>query len=241
MSRVLAVSMAFFLGCVVCYSQDAENPVKQIPVPARKAWEKAEKAVARNRESYEDANAKALALLARELEKSNQTVAKSEEIVKQFRDHIASLDAKAIPPAPPPPLKDTFVFNGHRYQIVLETLSWTDAKKACEAKGGYLAVIDKKDEYLALAKILKDYMNANNQQLGNDAVVWLGALRSKETKQWMWADNTKMLFSQWEPHFPLPEQDRDFVFMKMATGTLLNFWDQVLPSAFYLCEWDKVR
>lgn len=239
--RLLIVTTLFLqLFSAVCTAQDpVENPPTPIPASAKKAWEKAEKNIRRNRDIYEEANAKALALLARDLEKLTPPVS-VDELVRQCRGYIVSLDAKAAPPVAPPPSKDTFAFNGHRYQIVLETLSWTDAKKWCEERGGYLAIVDSRAEHGFITQMLQAYRNANIQRLGEDNV-WIGVTKDAQTKQWKWADGTKMMYSDWEPHFPLPEETRDYTVMKMTNGKWVNMWDRVTPGVYFLCEWDKLR
>lgn len=239
--RLVLLAFVFSHLCfTVCTAQEAEqNQPKPIPAAAKKVWEKAEKAIGRNRENYEEANAKALASLAKDLEKLNPPVA-VDDLMQQFRGYVVSLDAKAAPPVIPPPTKDTFSFNGHKYQIVLETLSWSDAKKWCEERGGYLAVIDSRAEHNFVTQVLQTYRNANIQRLGEDNV-WVGATKDVETKQWKWIDGQKMLYSDWEPHFPLMEEARDYALMKMSTGKWFNLWDRVTPGIYFLCEWDKMR
>lgn len=234
----LSLALAVLFASAICFAQDPEpTQTKPVPPAAKKAWEKAEKAIERNRENYEEANAKSLAVLAKDLEKLNPAVP-VDDLVQQFRGYIASLDAKAAPPAPPPPNKDTFVFNGHRYQVVLETLTWTDAKKWCEDRGGYLAILDSKPEHTAVRNALLAYQKANAQRLGSFEV-YIGARRDPATKKWSWVNNTPMLYSDWHPHFPLGEANRDFVCLSAENGRFGNKWDDVTPNFYFLCEWDQ--
>jgi hypothetical protein len=234
----LFLAVAVLSASAICFAQDPEPaPTKPVPPAAKKAWEKAEKAIERNRENYEEANTKSLAVLAKDLEKLNPAVP-VDDLVQQFRGYIASLDAKAAPPAPPPPNKDTFVFNGHRYQVVLETLSWSDAKKWCEDRGGYLAILDSKPEHTAVRNALLVYQKANIQRLG-DFEVWIGASRDPAAKKWLWVNNTAMLYSDWEAHFPIGQEKRDFAVLNATVGNFRNFWDDVRPNLYFLCEWDQ--
>lgn len=236
----LVLAVAVLSASAICFAQDPEpSPTKPVPPAAKKAWEKAEKAIERNRENYEEANAKSLAVLAKDLEKLNPAVP-VDDLVQQFRGYIASLDAKAAPPAPPPPNKDTFVYNGHRYQVVLQMLSWSDAKKWCEDRGGYLAILDTKPEHTAVRNALLAYQKANAQRL-NNFDVWIGASRDPATKQWSWVNNTPMLYSEWEAHFPLGDANRDFAALSSVVGNFRNSWDNVHPNIYFLCEWDNLR
>lgn len=45
---------------------------------------------------------------------------------------------------------------GHRYELLVEDISWTDAEKRCKEKGGYLATITTKEEFDVVTKQIED-------------------------------------------------------------------------------------
>lgn len=57
---------------------------------------------------------------------------------------------------------------GHRYELVVEDLTWTDAAAACEAKGGYLATITSFEEWERITEQI-----ASEEK--NNITFWVGA------------------------------------------------------------------
>ncbi len=213
--------------------QEAEEP-KPVPTAAKKAWEKYEKQVQKNRETYDKANEKVLALLQKELEKLNPPV-KVDALVHQFQqDAIVKLDAYAKPPAPPPPnLRDgVVVFRGHRYKLFIEELSWEDARKKCEDLGGHLLVIEDNNEHEFLKKEMRDFATAN-PQLPKFWHVWLG-LRYDETRdKWFSPDGRHQPFSSWERKTPGQERAA----MRQTNGNWFSMPDNAIQ--YFICEWVK--
>ena len=74
----------------------------------------------------------------------------------------------------------------HRYQLVTEARTWSDAQAYCEAHGGYLATVESADEYQQVLSVLPS---------SGTAVVWLGASRVGDG--WEWVDGEPMNFSAW--------------------------------------------
>lgn len=74
----------------------------------------------------------------------------------------------------------------HRYQVITEARTWSDAQAWCEANGGYLATVESADEYQHILDILPS---------SGTSVVWLGATRSGDT--WQWVDGEPMSFTAW--------------------------------------------
>lgn len=220
------------------FSQEAPNgkPQQRLPVAVMKSWEKAEKQVQRNRETYDKANEKVIAGLQKDLEKVNPPV-KVEEIIEQFqKDAIAQLDAEAKPPAPPPPDKGVAVFNGHRYKLVLENLSWEDAKQKCEGMGGHLLTIENRAELEFMVKVTSAFLK-QNQDMNTESRVWLGMKRDKANGQFVPLNGQPQLFSNWLEGSPKPNED--FVQMYFQNGLWTSRMNSAEPIVFYICEWDK--
>jgi len=66
----------------------------------------------------------------------------------------------------------------YRYEIIKGNVSWSEAKAACEAKGGYLATINSAEEYATICALADD---------SGLTYLWLGANLPAGTTQWKWS------------------------------------------------------
>ncbi|MBQ8983112.1 MAG: zinc-ribbon domain-containing protein [Lachnospiraceae bacterium] len=100
----------------------------------------------------------------------------------------------------------------HRYEIIVGDITWTDAKAACEARGGYLATITSEEEYDQICA-LADQSNVK--------YLWLGANIHSVDDTWGqngWLTGEAWTYERWYPGEP-SKTDLD--------GT----------EEFYLCMW----
>ena len=225
-----AFLVCFMSGSVV--GQDAKKPMPKVPASAQNAWNKAEKAVQKNRGVYEEANAKAINLLAKELGKINQPDA--DDILKTFQNYIAGLDAAEAPPPPPPPDKNVVLFNGHRYKLFLKAVSWDDAQKECAALGGHLLTIADSNEQAAIDNALKTFRE-QHPELPNMAKIWLGFTQDKAQQKWINLQGQPQLYQNWEPLQPKDYHDKAAVFFRHGRW----FSSDTKGPHFFICEWDK--
>lgn len=101
----------------------------------------------------------------------------------------------------------------YRYEVIKSDMSWTEAKAACEAKGGYLATINSQEEYETICQL------ADRSGL---TYLWLGACLPSENAVWAstgWIDGEAWTFENWYPGEPSKVD---------ADGT----------KELYLCMWD---
>lgn len=75
--------------------------------------------------------------------------------------------------------------DGHRYEIFRETLTWEEAKAACEAKGGHLATITSPEE-----QKLIESLNTQNSKL------WIGGYKNS-AGQWCWVTGEPWEYQNW--------------------------------------------
>ncbi|WP_306488480.1 S-layer homology domain-containing protein [Agathobaculum sp.] len=68
-------------------------------------------------------------------------------------------------------------FNGHRYERIEEGMTWKQAKKYCEDRGGHLATITSSAEQEAIMQLVKN---------GEKAQYWLGGTDEAEEGEWEW-------------------------------------------------------
>ncbi len=113
---------------------------------------------------------------------------------------LAGVDAASASPSPSPQVsasapvaatKDAptgvLTFNGHRYQFVPGTFTWTEAKAKAESLGGHLATLTSKEEAEWAKKI---YLTRENTAL------WLGGYRTPDDK-WHWVTGEPWTFADW--------------------------------------------
>lgn len=81
---------------------------------------------------------------------------------------------------------DTVVFNGHKYQVFDESVTWYEAKEKCEALGGHLVTITSKEENAAISKLISDY---------NKSFYWIGATDEKVEGEWEWVNGEKFQYN----------------------------------------------
>lgn len=237
MSRIFFFAFLLFHALTIpSFAQDppeGDPPAKRLPLKVLQAWENAERRVQKNREIYDTANAKALELFQKEVEKIKPPL-NVEEVVRQFQQEaIVALDAKAKPPAPPPPQKGVAVFNGHRYRLVEECLSYEDAKKQCEEWGGNLLVIDDRNEQEFIQKAIKDYI-AQTPAFPDDYAFWLGITRNQK-KTWVSVTGKEQKYFRWYAVEP-----RDwYAHARIYPDGLWHSNEPKASKIFFICEWDK--
>ena len=77
---------------------------------------------------------------------------------------------------------DAVEFDGHFYEVVNDGMSWTDAKAACEERGGHLVIITSQDEESFIEDLIEDNRD------GDIYHYWLGATDEEEEGIWKWVD-----------------------------------------------------
>ena len=83
----------------------------------------------------------------------------------------------------------------HRYEVVRADISWTDAKAACEAKGGHLATITSDEEFDTIVSQVKQ----NGLEFA-----WLGGQTASGSTEHdgEWITGEPFTFSRWYPGEP---------------------------------------
>lgn len=118
----------------------------------------------------------------------------------------------------------------HRYQIFGETLSWEQAKAACEAMGGHLATITSASEQRVIE-------NLNDQEKN----LWIGA-SCDGNGNWSWVTGEQWSYTNWNDGEPnnssnvLPNENCAALWPK-GWNDLAN--DNLYEQSGYICEWDS--
>jgi len=124
-----------------------------------------------------------------------------------------------------------FAGNGHRYEVINKSMTWTKAKEDCEKRGGYLATITSKEEQ----EFIKDLIKKSKA-----ASYWLGGYR--EDKDWKWVTGETFSFTNWLPGQPDNTGGHENYLMCVKQGQWNdnpNINSAYGNSSFgYICEWD---
>jgi serine/threonine protein kinase/Leucine-rich repeat (LRR) protein len=83
-------------------------------------------------------------------------------------------------------------FNGHRYLLVEEQLTWEQADAKARAMGGHLATITDKNEDEFVRKQLL-------AALPDERLAWIGAQKPQEFSAWAWVTGEPWSYSAWLP------------------------------------------
>ncbi|MCR5783195.1 MAG: hypothetical protein K6G90_10740 [Clostridia bacterium] len=135
-------------------------------------------------------------------------------------------------------------YNSHRYEI-FETagLSWTEAKEACEKKGGHLATITSEGE--------QNYLEACLKKSSNDSYgYYLGATLNSTTDNYAWITGEDWTYDNWRQGEP---SKSGYYGETETVLSILNYtyafgWNDVGemgasndPECMgFICEWDDV-
>lgn len=145
-------------------------------------------------------------------------------------------------------------WNGHRYQVFGEALTWEQAKSRCESLGGHLATITSQAEQNYIVSLLGEVQGNDGSVAGNSGGIgyygaysrywvtidgevqgnyWLGA-RADDSGLWHWETNEE--FERQYQNFAADQPDGSGTYLRMdSTGR----WDDVFGgTAGFICEWD---
>ncbi len=117
----------------------------------------------------------------------------------------------------------------HRYEIYYDTLTWEEAKAACEAKGGHLATItSEKEQYLL------ELCNDKDQKL------WIGGYKNADG-QWCWVTGEPWEYENWGEGEP--NNSSNVVAGENCAAMWPRKWNDLANSnvyeqSGYICEWE---
>lgn len=117
----------------------------------------------------------------------------------------------------------------HKYEIFRETLTWEEAKAACEAKGGHLATITSQEEQKMI-----ESLNAQNSKL------WIGGYKNS-AGQWCWVTGELWKYQNWGDGEP--NNSSNVVADESCVAVWPEKWNDLANSnvyeqSGYICEWE---
>ena len=128
-------------------------------------------------------------------------------------------------------------FQGHSYYIFDGNCNtWEEASKYCKSRGGYLAVIESREE----DDFLFSYMVDSGR-----SEVYFGLSDAKSEGDWRWVDNKKSSYQNWgvnddgeiEPNKALDDEK----YAEYDASLISGRWNDCgfgRDTSAYICEWD---
>lgn len=119
--------------------------------------------------------------------------------------------------------------DGHKYEIFHDTLTWEEAKAACEAKGGHLATITSQEEQKMI-----ESLNTQNSKL------WIGGYKNS-AGQWCWVTGEPWEYQNWGDGEP--NNSSNVVADESCVAVWPLKWNDLANSntyeqSGYVCEWE---
>ena len=87
---------------------------------------------------------------------------------------------------------NTLDYNGHRYERIETSMTWSEAKAFCESKGGHLVCITSAGEQAAVEQLLAS---------GGKNTYWIGSYRTSGNT-FAWVTGEKMTYTNWDKGEP---------------------------------------
>lgn len=120
--------------------------------------------------------------------------------------------------------------SGNWYLVVLGKYNWHDAKRACEAEGGHLAIIDDPAELNFVRNLCRG--------MTKGARCWIGATDEPQEGVWRWVDGSPLTYANWIPGEPNNTGGEHYLEIDAAAGGGWN--DGPLGTLqCFICEWDE--
>ena len=167
-----------------------------------------------------------------------------------------TVEQKDPPEKPAAHPDDAVEYNGHYYKVFNDPMYWSEAKKECEDKGGYLATVTSEEECDFIAGLIEDNKEKKNY--------WLGGSDHENEGEWRWVTGESWTYSRWRVNQPdnrdTDTEDHDQDYLQMCCGSndddrYMLWWD-VADSGYsegwedypnykdtqhtgYVCEWEN--
>jgi stress response protein SCP2 len=127
--------------------------------------------------------------------------------------------------------------NGHYYQLVMDNISWTDAKTAAEIAGGYLSTITSSEENQFVFNLIADATNTGT---------WLGGYQSVDGTEphggWQWVTGENWDYTNWSSGEPNDSNDNEDYLQYHPSSSPVATWNDAsntLSSGGYVIEWEN--
>jgi hypothetical protein len=153
---------------------------------------------------------------------------------------------KGVPPPPKPTPSPTkgaptkgapakaVTFDGKRYLVFTDVVTWHAAKERCEQQGGRLAIVTSANQNQFLTKLVLD---------SGLKEAWLGATDEKKEGSWVWVDGRSMGYKNWGKGQPNNTGGREHYLLLWAASNGQWADQPAMANASvhrpgYICEWE---
>lgn len=146
--------------------------------------------------------------------------------------------------------RDAMRFQGHYYYACADVMTWTEAKEACQRRGGHLATITSEAEQEAILEYLQGFSGRSGY--------WLGGTDAAEEGVWRWITGEVWDYTNWDKEqpdnyysldniSPNGQHDEDYLGMAIDERNWASngYWNDFSNNRAgsdtllgYLCEWD---
>ena len=147
-------------------------------------------------------------------------------------------------------------YKGNLYYIFDDSLTWKEAKNACESRGGHLVTISDDEEFSFIKEMIRSNAGTNKFHF------WAGGTDEDNEGTWTWVTGEKWEYTCWEPGQPNNADgnstgDQDYLEIWHIPGNADIQWNDEpndgysehspeepyylsLPYYSYICEWDAI-
>jgi Protein kinase domain len=159
-----------------------------------------------------------------------------------FRN-VTGEEAKTLPPgtpaAPPLPGPQVFAGNGHRYQFVPGSFTWTEAEANAKSMGGHLATLTSQEEHDWVWHTFSPWLPSQLASSYRARCWWIGGLLSPE-KEWQWVTGESFEFNRTDNDEKVDARVPRLLQHDNGGGVGMSLWRVVHYSQRfgYLVEWD---
>ena len=139
--------------------------------------------------------------------------------------------------------------NEHSYEVINQTMSWTEAKRYCERLGGFHATITSSGEQAFIENLLA--------REGTKNLYWLGGYCGND-RIWQWVTGERFGYSNWYPGEPSgrrEDKEDKLLLVRVILGSAPTSWrqygnggwndgtDTISNNAYwdnfgFICEWE---
>lgn len=123
---------------------------------------------------------------------------------------------------------DAVEFNGHKYYVYGNKMSWDEAKVYCEEQGGYLATITSQEE----DSFLHDYITKQGY-----SSVYFGMSDKEKEGVWIWVTGETFDYQNWRKGEPSNEGKNEHYGMYYSSNKDGTWNDGNGKNGFFICEW----
>lgn len=146
---------------------------------------------------------------------------------------------------------DAEIFSGHAYKAYGDSMTWTAAKSACEARGGHLATVSGAAENAFLKALVSG---------GRQISWWIGLYQDSDGSPWKWVTGEPVTYANWAKGYPSYDRigganyadllgeatpwsaEREGEWTNQANdGYPSQASFHYLPYVGYICEWDHAE